>query len=103
MVVPSEQEAFGKTLVEAMACATPVVAFAEGGPLDIVEQGETGWLATPGSAESLAEGVAWCLEDPARTAELGRHARARAEREFEIAAVADRYRSLYHRILSRAP
>lgn len=103
MVVPSEQEAFGKTLVEAMACATPVVAFASGGPLDIVDHEETGFLAEPSSVEALAQGVAWCLEDPARNAELGRRARARAERDFDIGSVAGRYQALYHQILSRAP
>ncbi|SMF58975.1 Glycosyltransferase involved in cell wall bisynthesis [Tistlia consotensis] len=103
MVVPSEQEAFGKTLVEAMACGTPVVAFASGGPLDIVEHGRSGYLAGLGKVEELARGIAWCLEDPARNAALGRSARVRAEREFEIEAVAGRYQSLYHQILSRAP
>jgi len=101
MVVPSEQEAFGKTLVEAMACGTPVVAFATGGPMDIVEHGRTGYLAEPFNVASLAEGIMWCIEDDRRKADLGVRARKRAEREFEIDVVADRYLSLYHRILAR--
>lgn len=103
MVVPSEQEAFGKTLVEAMACGTPVVAFARGGPTDIVEHRRTGFLAEPSNVEDLANGIAWCLEDRARNAELGRQARHRAKCDFEIDIVAGRYESLYQQILSRAP
>ncbi len=103
MVVPSEQEAFGKTLIEAMACGTPVVAFASGGPTDIVEHQISGYLAEPFSVDSLANGIIWCIEDDARNAALGGKARARAEREFEIDVVAQRYQSLYRQILSRAP
>lgn len=102
MVVPSEQEAFGKTLVEAMACSTPVVAFACGGPLDIVEHQRSGFLAEPFSARSLADGIVWCVEKDDRKARLGRYARTCAEREFDIHAVADRYCSLYQQILSEA-
>lgn len=101
MVVPSEQEAFGKTLVEAMACGTPVVAFASGGPTDIVAHGETGYLADPFDVRSLADGIIWCIEDAGRNAALGARARARAQDEFEIDVVAQRYQSLYSQILAR--
>lgn len=101
MVVPSEQEAFGKTLVEAMACGTPVVAFDSGGPADIVEHGRTGYLARPFDVGSLAEGIVWCIEDEARNAALGERARGRARREFEIDVVAERYQDLYSQILTR--
>lgn len=99
MVVPSEQEAFGKTLVEAMACGTPVVAFATGGPVDIVEHGRTGYLADPFDVESLADGIVWCIEDDRRRAEIGARARRRAERDFEIDVVAERYEALYQQVL----
>lgn len=101
MVVPSEQEAFGKTLVEAMACGTPVVAFASGGPTDIVEHGATGFLADPFDVESLAAGIIWCIEDDNRNAALGDRARFRARQEFEIDVVAQRYQDLYSQILTR--
>lgn len=102
MVVPSEQEAFGKTLIESMACGTPVVAFATGGPLDIVQHGHTGFLARPFDVEQLASGIIWCIEDDERNYKLGDRARSRAADEFEIEAIAGRYQSLYHQILSRA-
>src|SRR5215469_8246378 len=53
-VVPSRQEAFGKTVVEAMACRTPVVAFDTGGPRDIIDHRVDGYLAEPFSPDDLA-------------------------------------------------
>jgi len=46
-------EAFGLALLEAMASGLPVVAFACGGTLDLVKDGRNGWLAEPGSLNSL--------------------------------------------------
>lgn len=103
MVVPSLQEAFGKTIIEAMACGTPVVAFANGGPVDIVAHRETGYLAQPFDSADLARGIAWCLEDPGRAETMGRKARARVEEAFDVGVVAERYRNLYRLILARAP
>lgn len=95
MVAPSMQEAFGKTLIEAFACATPVVAFASGGPADIVDHQANGWLARPFAPQSLAEGIAWCLAEPGRAAALGRAGRAKAEAVYDIEVVAERYHELY--------
>lgn len=98
MVTPSLQEAFGKTLIEAMACGTPVVAFDHGGPADIVEHRRTGYLAKPFDPADLAAGIDWVLETDDRTDELGRMARARVDREYDIRIVAARYADLYRRI-----
>lgn len=101
MVVPSLQESFGKTLIEAMACATPVVAFDSGGPSDIIEHERTGYLARPFNPDDLARGIAWCLEGNGRATDLGIAARTRAEEMYDIDLIADRYRALYQRILER--
>lgn len=101
MVVPSLQEAFGKTLIEAMACGTPVVAFASGGPLDIVDHRETGYLARPFESTDLARGIAWCLDSPERTEAMGRKARRRTEEDFDMRVVAEQYHALYRSILGR--
>jgi glycosyltransferase involved in cell wall biosynthesis len=103
MATPSLQEAFGKTLIEAMACGTPVVAFNTGGPVDIVEHSENGYLAMPGDTADFAAGLAWCLDDDRRRATLAERARNAAEQRFDISVVAARYRALYSRILARLP
>jgi glycosyltransferase involved in cell wall biosynthesis len=99
-VAPSKQEAFGKTLIESFACATPVVAFRSGGPVDIVDHRHNGFLAEPFDSGALAEGIAWCLEAPERASRLGLHGRAKAETAYDIHVVAARYRDLYSRILN---
>ena len=59
VVVSSSQkpESFGRSAAEALAMGVPVVASAHGGMLDIVIEGETGYLFVPGDAEVLAEKV----------------------------------------------
>lgn len=50
-------ESFGRTLIEAMAMNTPVIAPRHGGALDIIEEGTNGALFTPGSPEELAQKI----------------------------------------------
>jgi glycosyltransferase involved in cell wall biosynthesis len=100
-VMPSLQEAFGKTLIEAMACATPVVAFGGGGPDDVIDHRVDGYLARHGDPVDLAAGIAWSLAAVAAGADLGRRARAKVETAFDINVVAARYHDLYRRILER--
>ncbi|MEG3066598.1 glycosyltransferase [Acetomicrobium sp.] len=52
-VAPSLMEAFGKTIAEAMACGTPVVAFDANGPKDIIDHEINGYLAKPFEPEDL--------------------------------------------------
>ena len=64
LINPSLSEAFGMSLVEAMAVGTPVVAAQVGGMVDIVEDGKTGLLVEPGNAEALAAGILSILSNP---------------------------------------
>lgn len=105
MVVPSREEAFGQTAVEAMACGTPVVAFGTTGLLDIVAHRETGYLAQPFEVDDLARGIAFVLEarSPDGSADsLSKAARDRAARLFAIEDVAGRMAALYESIISKS-
>lgn len=65
-VIPSRlPESFGMVAIEAMAEARTVIASAHGGPVEIVVDGETGWLVEPDSASALADAIAAALADPA--------------------------------------
>lgn len=102
MVVPSLYETFGQTASEAMACGTPVVAFAATGLLDVVVHGETGYLAQPYEAEDLAQGIRWVLAEPERHQRLARAARQRSEECFDQRVVARQHKELYQSLLDQS-
>ena len=99
-VAPSRADAFGKTLVEAMACGTPVVCFNATGPRDIVEHRVSGYLAEALSPLDLAQGIQWVLDQPAEIyVELCESARARTEQCFDSRVIAKEYVELYRDVL----
>ena len=77
-VMPSITEGLGTSLLDAMACARPIVASRVGGIPEVVVDGETGLLVPPRDPDSLAEAIVKLLEDrAARRAPRGRRAGAR--------------------------
>jgi len=95
-VAPSRMDAFGKTLVEAMLCRTPVICFNATGPKDIVEHRVSGYLAEPFSPPDLAQGIQWVLEQPpVAYAEICRAAQNRAQQRFDSRVIARQYVELY--------
>lgn len=95
----SLQDAFQKTLAEAMACGTPVVALDAGGPRDIVDHLKTGYLAEPYSVDDIVRGVNWVMDDEAHRQMLAQAGVERVNRLFGLEVVAKKYRSLYEKIL----
>lgn len=76
LVLPSEwYEGFPLVLVEAFAHGLPVLASRLGSMADIIKDGETGLLFTPGDADDLASKAKWLLENPLQTQKLGINAR----------------------------
>lgn len=100
-IMPSRSEAWGLTALRAMAFGLPVIASNVGGLPEAVEHGESGWLIQPERPAALAEAIVEAASDPARLAELGRRARARAE-QFSIARTVERTEQLYARLLAEA-
>jgi glycosyltransferase involved in cell wall biosynthesis len=100
MVVPSRQEAFGQAASEAQACGTPVVAFDNSGPADIVIHRETGWLAKAFDTEDLAKGIMWVLSDEDRWVKLSQLAREKAVERFSPGVIAEQYGQVYEEVLS---
>lgn len=76
LVLPSIwYENFPRTIVEAYACGLPVIASRLGALPEIVEDGETGLLFDPGSAEDLQRKLAWAQQHPDEMARMGERAR----------------------------
>ena len=95
LALPSEWEAFGIVLAEAMACGVPCVATRVGGAPDVVEDGVTGRLVPYGDEATLADALGGLLADPALRARMGAAARERAFARFSWDAVVERTLALY--------
>lgn len=92
---PSRREAFGLAAAEAAALGLPVVAARVGGLRDIVLDGITGRLVQPGSAVTLAAGLANLLGDRARAHALGTAGARHARQHFAIEMVLDSIDRVY--------
>lgn len=99
-VAPSIQENLSNTVMEAMACGTPCVAFDVGGMSDLIEHEQNGYLATPFDTEDLAMGISWVLADEDQWHMLSSRCREKVT-EFSIASITERYLSLYSSILTK--
>ena len=71
-------------LLEAMATGLPVVSTELTGVPEIIDHGQNGLLAPPGDVQALAQALAQLLTDPEQRRAMGRAARAKVEREFDV-------------------
>lgn len=94
-VLPSRFEGLSNALLEAMACALPVISTRVGGSTDIIEHGRNGLLVDVESAEQVACAIAQILDDAELATRLGENGRKTVEREHDLRTVADRYLLLY--------
>jgi glycosyltransferase involved in cell wall biosynthesis len=99
-IAPSRQDNLPNTVMEALACGTPVVAFDIGGMPDMIEHQKNGYLAKPYDTQDLAVGIDWILSDSERWNNLSERARKKAEQEFDIKLIAQKYLDLYENILN---
>ena len=95
-VLPSTYgEGVPKALLEAAACARPIVASDVPGCREVVRPGETGLLAAPRDVNGLAGAIAALVGDPLRRKTMGRAGRALVEREFAEDIVARETLTVY--------
>ncbi len=99
-VLPSTYgEGVPKALLEAAACARPIVASDVPGCREVVRAGETGILVAPRDVEGLAAAIAALAGDPAQRTAMGRAGRALIERDFAEDVVARQTLALYRAAL----
>ena len=91
--VSTIKETGGIGILEAMASGKPILGFAEGAILDLIEHGVHGYLAQPGNMEDLNLGLHFCLE---HRKILGQNARERAC-AFTWESVAEQVAGIYHK------
>jgi glycosyltransferase involved in cell wall biosynthesis len=92
-------ELLGLAVLEAMASATPVVCSRLGGLPEVVRDGETGFLVTPGDIGELHDRIATLLADPRLAARMGARARELVMERFTWQACARRCLTAYQDLL----
>ena len=96
-VAPSRMENLANTVLESLACGTPVVAFDIGGMPDMIDHKVNGFLAPPFKTGELAEGIRWAQAQ--RGNDAVRHAaRRKILQDFSPAQETDKYIALYDRV-----
>ena len=95
-------EAFGLTIVEAMAAARPVVASRVGAVPELIRDGLTGSLVEAGSIDALAESLTTLLQSPDLRDSLGRNARAEVESMFSMERWVTRHVQIVDNLLALA-
>jgi len=92
-------ETYPNSILESLACGTPVVATAVGGIPEQIEDGATGFLVGAGDADGMASRIVQILHDERRRTGMGRQAAETAAQRFGVNSQADSYLSWYREIL----
>ncbi|MGA8603925.1 MAG: glycosyltransferase family 4 protein [Thermoplasmata archaeon] len=100
LVLPSEWEAFGLVLLEAMAAGTPIVATAVGGVPEVLDEGRAGRLVPYADSTALAEALRSVVANPAETNQL-RAAASKRVLGYDWSVTVDRHRALYREVTGR--
>jgi glycosyltransferase involved in cell wall biosynthesis len=98
-VFPTENDAFPSSLVEAMACALPVVTTPVGAIKDIVNDAQTGMLVEPGNFQELYHALETLIEDPSRARRLGQAALESVLKNYSALIVTEKYLRLFEKII----
>lgn len=101
LVIPSLEEGFPLSALEAMAEARPVVASSVGGLSELVVDGATGRLIPPGDTDALVLCIAELASDRQRLACMGDEGWKRVRTHFSVELMARRTVELYDRLLDR--
>jgi len=98
-VIPSLQEAFGQTALEAMSCEIPVVGFNTGGIPDMIINGKTGYMAETGNTNNLAEAINEVLSLHHNDyIKMGENCRQKVLEGFTILHQAKKYANVYNQL-----
>jgi glycosyltransferase involved in cell wall biosynthesis len=98
-VFPTENEAFGLSLIEAMACGVAPISTPVGGIKDIIQDGKNGLFVPVGNKAELAAALDRLMTDRALTAELGAAAEETARRRFSLPRIKELYIELFGRLV----
>jgi glycosyltransferase involved in cell wall biosynthesis len=101
-VIPSIQDNLPNTLLEAMACGVPPVAFSVGGLVDVVRPGKTGVLLSLGDIDGLRDAIAGLMVNDEERLRMAAECRRIALKEYGLEVQARRYAVLYERLVRKS-
>jgi len=96
--ITSLADNFPTTVLESMACGTPVAGFAVGGIPEQVTEG-CGQLVTPGDAKALGQAITDLLNDNTKRKTMGELCRKRVEQEYNLQLFTERHLALYRELV----
>jgi len=102
MLLPSELESFGLAALEAMACEVVPIATNAGGVPEVIDHGETGFLANVGDVDAMSRYAIDILSDDEKLKRMGEDARARAQARFCASKIIPMYERYYRTVLERS-
>jgi glycosyltransferase involved in cell wall biosynthesis len=102
LLVPSSEEPFGRSAIEAMAMETAVVATSAGGPAEFIEDGVDGVLLPPANIQHWADAIVHLLDDPAARDRLGRRASPKVRRMFDRTEYTRKVVAVYGQVIQDA-
>ena len=100
-VSSSDYEGLSNTLLEAMASGLPVVVTAVSGTNALVARTGAGLVVPVGDRQALVQALGTMASDPAKAAEMGRHARIAVERSYSMEMVTQAHVCLYESVIAR--
>ncbi|WP_347272951.1 glycosyltransferase [Candidatus Kuenenia sp.] len=101
-VITSLEDNLPNTVLESMACGTPVVGFNIGGIPDMIEHKETGYLAKPKDIDDLTKGINWIISSSEETKlNLSKKCRKKVEELYALEIQANNYRKLYEELYEK--
>jgi glycosyltransferase involved in cell wall biosynthesis len=101
-VLPSRQEGLSNALLESQSWGVPAVVSDIPGNVGVVTHGENGLVVPVNDVRALADGIEMLLKDNAKRDAMGRKARERMERGFNIAGIAETVESTYECLVADA-
>jgi len=99
-VLSSRAEGFSNAILEYMAAARPVVTTDVGGARELVSEGESGYLISPGDDKAMAQRIISLLKDPKRALAMGSSGRTIVAEAFSCEAQLERVEGIYERLLT---
>lgn len=98
-LLPSLEDNLPNTMLESLSCSTPIVAFACGGMVDLVQENKTGYLAEFKDEKQFATKILEAFTNSQKRKDMGQMGREWMEKDFSIEKQAFKYRELFKELL----